>query len=307
MKTIKAVVGVLRNSSAQLLITKRQKHQFMADFWELPGGKVELGETPIDAINRELNEELGITNIQLDLFKTMTHKYPDRQVDLRIYQVQNYQRNVHSAEGQKIAWVDIEDLKNYALLPTMKAFIASIILPDKYWISPNIDHESDLWMQQFRQKLKQNISLIQLRSQSILKPDFIQKIQQECRQNQVKLLLNTPNKNFNQTDIDGWHLTTAQMHKLKKKPCSDNQLLGASTHNLQEALSAQNLGADFVSISPVQATKTHPDTTPIGWKAAKEVVDRLNIPVYFLGGMGIKDLDKSRKLGAQGIAGVTGF
>jgi 8-oxo-dGTP diphosphatase len=50
-------------------------------------------------------------------------------------------------------------------------------------------------------------------------------------------------------------------------------------------------------ISPVQATQTHPDTLPIGWDSAVNVVDKLNIPVYFLGGMRIKDLEKTRKLG----------
>jgi len=57
----------------------------------------------------------------------------------------------------------------------------------------------------------------------------------------------------------------------------------------------------------VQATQTHPDTIPLGWDAAKEVVDKLNIPVYFLGGMGLEDLDKTLDLGAQGIAGVSAF
>ena len=60
-------------------------------------------------------------------------------------------------------------------------------------------------------------------------------------------------------------------------------------------------------ISPVQATQTHPDTVPLGWNAAIEVVNKLNIPVYFLGGMGLKDLDRTLKIGAQGIAGVSAF
>jgi Thiamine monophosphate synthase len=57
----------------------------------------------------------------------------------------------------------------------------------------------------------------------------------------------------------------------------------------------------------VQATQTHPDTVPIGWEKAKQVVDQLNIPVYLLGGMGLDDLDETLKIGAQGIAGVSAF
>ena len=58
MNTIKAVVGVLRNNKEQLLIAKRQDHQFMGGFWELPGGKVECGESEKQTIIRELSEEL---------------------------------------------------------------------------------------------------------------------------------------------------------------------------------------------------------------------------------------------------------
>ncbi len=54
MKIIKAVVGVLRNESGQILIAKRQDHQFMAGFWELPGGKIEDNETTEQTIIREL-------------------------------------------------------------------------------------------------------------------------------------------------------------------------------------------------------------------------------------------------------------
>ena len=120
-------------------------------------------------------------------------------------------------------------------------------------------------------------------------------------------LINTIDKSFGEPHCDGWHITTGEMSKLNKRPCDEDKLLGASTHNLEEALKAQEIGADFVVISPVQATQTHPDTIPLGWGKAKEVVDKLNIPVYFLGGMGSDDLDKTLKLGAQGIAGVSAF
>jgi len=59
MKIIKTVVGVLRNKSGQLLIAKRQDHQFMAGFWELPGGKIEGNETTEQTIIRELNTRRG--------------------------------------------------------------------------------------------------------------------------------------------------------------------------------------------------------------------------------------------------------
>ena len=307
MKIIKAVVGVLRNTKGQLLIAKRQDHQFMPGFWELPGGKVEINETTTETISRELFEELGIQVNEVSLHQTMSHQYPDRQVSLSIYNIDAYQGIPNSMEGQQIAWVELQDLYNYQLLPTMKAFIDSITLPNKYWITPSSNHQSDKWITKFDEKLKQDISLIQLRSKTQLDADFIKGLYQKCQQNQVKLLLNTIDKSFDETFCDGWHITTGEMLDLNQKPCTDDKLLGASTHDLDEALKAQALGADFIVISPVQATQTHPDAMPLGWDAAKEVVDRINIPVYFLGGMGLEDLEKTLDLGAQGIAGVSAF
>jgi len=307
MKIIKAVVGILRDDSGQILIAKRQDHQFMAGFWELPGGKVESNESEQQAIIRELREELGIVVTDLSIHQTMVYHYTDRIVELSIYTINQYQHIPKGIEGQEIAWVDVNQLHKHKLLPTMKAFIDSITLPNKYWITPSSNHQTDDWMAKFNEKMTQDIELIQLRSKIELDNVFISELHEKCKHNNVKLLLNTVDKSFNESYCDGWHLTTGEMLTLNKRPCAKDKLLGASTHNLNEALQAQELGADFVVISPVQATQTHPDTAPLGWDAAQEVVNKLNIPVYFLGGMRLDDLDKALMLGAQGIAGVSAF
>lgn len=307
MKTIKAVVGALYNNKQQILIAKRQSHQFMGGFWELPGGKIESSESEQQALIRELKEELGIVVTDLSIHQTMVYQYTDRIVELSIYTIDQYQHMPEGIEGQEIAWVDIDKLHKYKLLPTMKAFINSITLPNKYWITPSSNHQTDDWMAKFNNKITQDIELIQLRSKTKLDDVFITELHDKCKQNGIKLLLNTTDKSFNKAYCDGWHLTTGEMLKLDQRPCDKGKLLGASTHNLEEALQAQKNGADFVVISPVQATQTHPDTPPIGWDTAQEVVNKLNIPVYFLGGMELDDLDKALKLGAQGIAGVSAF
>ncbi len=306
MRTIKVAVGILRNKQ-KILIAQRRKTQFMGGFWELPGGKIKNEESPEKAIIRELNEELGIQVERSSIHQTMMHHYADRIIEISIYNIIQYQNTPTGLEGQAIAWVKITNLNNYQLLPTMKAFINSITLPNKYWITPSNNHYSNRWIAEFDKKLKQDITLIQLRSKIKLNSTFIARLYDKCKQNNTKLLLNTVDKAFDETHCDGWHLTTNEMLALNNRPCANDKLLGASTHNLTEALKAQEMGIDFIVISPLQTTQTHPESTPIGWSNAVDVVNKLNIPVYFLGGMSIKDLDKTLKLGAQGIAGISAF
>ncbi|MBT7839829.1 MAG: 8-oxo-dGTP diphosphatase MutT, partial [Candidatus Thioglobus sp.] len=205
MKTIKAVVGVLHNKDQQILIAKRQSHQFMGGFWELPGGKIEHGESPEVAISRELNEELGIIVDKLSLHQTMVYQYTDRIVELSIYNIDNYLNTPKGVEGQEIAWVSVENLNSYKLLPTMKSFINSITLPNKYWITPSSNHQSDQWIKKFEEKLKQGIKLIQLRSKTKLDITFIEELHNKCKHNNINLLLNTVDKSFHEAYCDGWH------------------------------------------------------------------------------------------------------
>lgn len=307
MKTIKVVVGVLHNKNGQFLIAKRQNHQFMGEFWEFPGGKIEPGESAESAIKRELKEELNIDIKALSYHRTIFHTYPDRKIELNVYCINKYNNTPIGAEGQTIVWKKAHELKPYKLLPTMKTLITSIKLPNKYWITPSSNHQSKAWMKKFEEKLTKDIKLIQLRSKNKLDSGFIAEIYHECQQHNLKLLLNTIDKTFKESFCDGWHLTTNEMFEYTHRPCSENKLLGVSTHNIDEAMTAQKMGADFIVISPIQPTATHPNTKALGWENAKKVTNKITIPVYFLGGMTLKDLDKTLKFGAQGIAGVSAF
>ena len=95
----------------------------MGGFWELPGGKIEHGESPEVAISRELNEELGTIVGKLSLHQTMVYQYTDRIVELSIYNITQYQHTPKGIEGQEIAWSAVDQLSTFNLLPTMKALL----------------------------------------------------------------------------------------------------------------------------------------------------------------------------------------
>ena len=68
---------------------------------------------------------------------------------------------------------------------------------------------------------------------------------------------------------------------------------------------AESLGANFVVLSPVQFTNSHPDTEPLGWKKFSEMVSECNVPAYALGGVTSGDVEKAWMSGAQGIAAIS--
>ena len=297
------VVGILLNKNGEILIAKRRNNQFMPGYWELPGGKIEVGENKKSSLKRELFEELGVTVKKCSLKHTMCHKYPDKIVKLWIYNVDKYSGEPSGQEGQDTSWCSIDQLKKYKLLPTMREIIHKISLPKHYWITPD-EHHSESVIENCREHILTGTQIIQLRSKSSLDQSYINKIYRLCHDNQISLILNTPNKTYEEL-CDGWHLTSDEMLSLKERPCGNNKLLGVSTHNALEAEHAENISADYISLSPIHTTPSHKHISPLGWQAASDIICKSNLPVYLLGGMSKEMLDKALNIGAQGIAGIS--
>jgi 8-oxo-dGTP diphosphatase len=113
---IQVSVGVLRRDN-KLLFTERLSQKSYGGYWEFPGGKLMQGETSLDAIKRELQEELGIrVNAAVFLF-THTHDYPDQTVILHVYHILDYKGEPLGCEGQSLQWLSLPELNGVNLLP----------------------------------------------------------------------------------------------------------------------------------------------------------------------------------------------
>lgn len=108
MKRIHVVAAVIYSPDAQsILISKRLDHLHQGGLWEFPGGKVDAGEQPQQALSRELHEELAITVTVAEPLMQVSHDYSDKQVLLDIWQVSRFQGEPQSMEGQLWRWVDL--------------------------------------------------------------------------------------------------------------------------------------------------------------------------------------------------------
>jgi 8-oxo-dGTP diphosphatase len=106
-------VGVLRDSSGNILISRRHVDAHQGGLWEFPGGKVEPGEAVVDALRRELLEELGVYIADARPLLDVQHDYPDKAVWLDVWLVREFSGDPLGREGQAVLWVSPAELARY--------------------------------------------------------------------------------------------------------------------------------------------------------------------------------------------------
>jgi 8-oxo-dGTP diphosphatase len=113
------VACALLDEEGAVLIAKRPAGRPLAGLWEFPGGKVEAGEKPEDALIRELREELGIDIAAGDLtpLTFASHAYPDFHLLMPVYLCRRWRGNVTAHEGQELSWVRPDALHRYDMPP----------------------------------------------------------------------------------------------------------------------------------------------------------------------------------------------
>ena len=97
----------------KILISRRKKGSHLADYWELPGGKLEASESRLEGLRRELDEELNLVVIEAKPFKQVAHRYSDRNILLDVWVVSGFSGELHGRENQEIHWISINDIDNY--------------------------------------------------------------------------------------------------------------------------------------------------------------------------------------------------
>lgn len=98
-------IGIIRNAEQQIFLTQRTIGRHLSGYWEFPGGKLDIGETPEAGLQRELLEETGILVRRFSLLQTLDHHYVDRDLTLYFFLVVDWQGEPCGREGQPMRWV----------------------------------------------------------------------------------------------------------------------------------------------------------------------------------------------------------
>ena len=128
MRRLDVVAGILWNDADEVLIAERLGDGPFHGLWEFPGGKIDSGEQPGEALARELSEEIGVAVLASHPFMSLEHRYPDRHVGIEFHLVERWNNEPQGLEGQALKWVAIRELAAAELLPADEPVIEALQL-----------------------------------------------------------------------------------------------------------------------------------------------------------------------------------
>jgi 8-oxo-dGTP diphosphatase len=131
-RSFTVVAAVIRDGNGRVLLTRRPDGKHMGGLWEFPGGKIEDGESPADALVRELAEELGVTIAVGPPMTFAVHEEPELRILLLFYSAEIVGGEPCGDEGQAIAWVSPRELASYPTPPADAALVAHLASLDHH-------------------------------------------------------------------------------------------------------------------------------------------------------------------------------
>jgi 8-oxo-dGTP diphosphatase len=300
---VRVAAAVILRADGTVLLAQRPPGKPYAGYWEFPGGKLEPGETPRHALDRELGEELGIVVRDAAPWIVQQFVYPHAHVELHFFRVFAFEGEPHGHDGQAFAWQTPGAFDVAPLLPANTPVLAALGLPSLYGISCAADIGEEAFVARARLAFMRGLKLAQIRERE-WPPERAEALAQRllpiARTHGARLLWNGADEVARRLGLDGVHWTAARLAGATRRP--DDLLVGVSCHAAHELDRAASLGCDLAVLGPVLATPTHPQTAPLGWDRFARAIEGTRIPVYALGGLVEQDLSTAIDRGAHGIA-----
>ena len=307
---VHVAAGILLHPDGRFLMTSRPTGKAYAGYWEFPGGKIEAGETPLAALTRELNEELGIQITQANPWIVQTFAYPHATVRLYFFKVTDWLGILQPREGQLLDWQYPKALSISPILPANGPILRGLIQPEIIAFS----NVAELGIEQFLNRLETQLAKKPMRL--ILREPQLdankytllaQHAQKLVQQHGSTLILHQHIQLAYDLQADGIHLPGRSLSQLNKRP-QGLDWVGASTHNAEELERAVHLGLDYAVLGHVACTLSHPNVEPLGWdKFSRIMAQGWSIPIFAIGGMQLSDAKQAQQYGAHGIAMLRAF
>ncbi len=308
LPVIDVAVAVMLRSDGRVLLAERPRGKVSAGYWEFPGGKFDAGEDAKQALTRELREELGVELGDAYPWLTYEHTYLDKRVRLHCFRVLSWRGTPHGREGQRISWQDPDALEIGPLLPANGRLLKALRLPSVYAITNAGKYGVAEFMRRLEHAIERGVRMIQVREDSLAPEQFAQfarRVVMIARRYGATVLVSGDETVARKVGADGVHLSAERLMRLSAPPTTP--LWASSCHDARQLKRAAELEADFVTLSPVLPTASHPGEPGLGWGKFSELVRGYPLPVYALGGMRLDLLETAMRHGAHGIALLSGI
>jgi 8-oxo-dGTP diphosphatase len=304
------VAALIENEHGEVLIAQRPAGRHHAGLWEFPGGKIDHGETPFDALRRELREELAIDIKSAVRVMTVVEPRPEGDLHLQAWRVLDYDGVPHAIEAPELRWIDPHLFDTSEMPPADHPIARCLQLPPNYVITPDLaglaPRTAFEWVRGARIR---GARLIRLRSADPgirLDAGLLRDCEQDLAAVGGRIVVDLADLDHCQLAQTGVHLRSRDLRP-GRRPIAESRLLSASCHSEAELEAAEQLAVDAVLISPVLATASHPHHAALGWEGFRKLHAHTRLPAYALGGMKAEHLALARNQGAIGTAGISQF
>jgi 8-oxo-dGTP diphosphatase len=308
LRSIHVMAAVISDARGRILLARRTEGRDLAGRWEFPGGKQEPGESPEDALVRELREELGIEARVGGHVISVPQQYPDKRLCLEVRHLTGWTGTPRGHEGQALAWVAPDKLVRYDMPPADRPVVAALLQPDRYLVTPEPEDPAR-WLAGLERALSQGIRRVQVRARG-LSGDAWQALARQavarCRHAGAEVLLNGDIDLARELQV-GVQLRASQLAGLADRPLPAGLPVAASCHTATDLRQAEAVGCDFAVVGSVYPTLSHPGGEPLGWPGFASLREGVSLPLYAIGGMTPADMPQARRHGAQGIAAIRGL
>ena len=307
-KIVHVAAAVITRPDGSVLLGQRAPDTFYPGYWEFPGGKVEPGETPRDALIRELDEELGMRVDAAYPWITREHVYEHAHVSLHFFEVTAWRGEIHDRVHSALSWQQAGAMDVGPMLPANGPILKALRLPRVCGITHAGEIGIDAQLARLEAALAGGLRLVQIREPALPDADcerFARAVVERCHAAGALAVVNGDAALARRIGADGLHLPARSLMAADGRP--DFEWVGASCHSRAELEQAAALELDYALLGAVRPTQSHPERATLGWSAFGDLVARLPLPVFALGGLSAGDLETAKAAGAHGVAGIRGI